>query len=300
MSDKAAQTQLDVFKQILGEIELRYNQVTTNDVNNQLSIKMLQNIKCTTSDRAATQVSFNQHLESYRSSMLQEHLENYHLLQEPDQMLLSKMYNFFCGLHLLVNIAELMNNVFNNFHKDPPEGTEHPEISLKDFRVPYAANMENITSSQPNLAMNASFNHQNALHSHEKISSSDNGSPLPPSLKKPPPPPPSDKKHRRSKSEPLPTEVIHRKSICDPPPRPPPPEFRKTIALLSSRKKSPVGQKFQALFDCDAGYDDELTFAEGEIILVLREEENDWWEGAIEGHPERRGLFPKTFVQPLS
>ncbi|XP_076117011.1 uncharacterized protein LOC143084837 [Mytilus galloprovincialis] len=83
------------------------------------------------SDRAATQVSFNQLLESYRSSMLQEHLENYNLLQEPDQMLLSKMYNFFCGLHLLVNIAELMNSVFNNFHKDPPEGTEHPEISLK-------------------------------------------------------------------------------------------------------------------------------------------------------------------------
>ncbi|CAG2211350.1 unnamed protein product [Mytilus edulis] len=24
-----------------------------------------------------------------------------------------------------------MNSVFNNFHKDPPEGTEHPEISLK-------------------------------------------------------------------------------------------------------------------------------------------------------------------------
>ncbi|CAG2248041.1 unnamed protein product [Mytilus edulis] len=131
MSNKAAQTQLDVFKQILGDIELRYNQVTTNDVNNKLSIKILQNIKCTMSDRAATQVSFNQLLESYRSSMLQEHLENYNLLQEPDQMLLSKMYNFFCGLHLLVNIAELMNSVFNNFHKDPPEGTEHPEISLK-------------------------------------------------------------------------------------------------------------------------------------------------------------------------
>lgn len=24
-----------------------------------------------------------------------------------------------------------MNSVFNHFHKDPPEGTEHPEISLK-------------------------------------------------------------------------------------------------------------------------------------------------------------------------
>ncbi|CAG2253973.1 ASAP [Mytilus edulis] len=66
------------------------------------------------------------------------------------------------------------------------------------------------------------------------------------------------------------------------------------------QKKSPVGQKFQALFDCAADNADELIFVEGEIIIVLREEEEDWWEGEIEGHPERRGLFPKLFVQPLS
>ncbi|XP_071142681.1 arf-GAP with SH3 domain, ANK repeat and PH domain-containing protein 2-like isoform X3 [Mytilus edulis] len=211
-----------------------------------------------------------------------------------------------------------------------------------NFTVPNAVNMQNITASQPNLAMNSSTNHHDSLQSHDKISPSGNGPPLPPRMKKPPPPPPSDKKHARNKSEPFPAEVIHRRSISDPPSRPPPPEFRKTIALSSRpspppeidktgvgvtpsprpraksnsddskssgtetpplplpRKKSPVGQKFQALFDCDADNDDELTFAEGEIILVLREEEDDWWEGTIEGHPERRGLFPKTFVQPLS
>ncbi|CAG2245658.1 ASAP [Mytilus edulis] len=213
----------------------------------------------------------------------------------------------------------------------------------KNFTVPNAANLQNITASQPNLAMNSSTNHHDSLQSHDKISPSGNGPPLPPRMKKPPPPPPSDKKHARNKSEPFPAEVIHRRSISDPPSRPPPPEFRKTIALssrpspppeidktgvgvtpsprpraksnsddskssgtetpplpLPRKKKSPVGQKFQALFDCDADNDDELTFAEGEIILVLREEEDDWWEGTIEGHPERRGLFPKTFVQPLS
>lgn len=104
-----------------------------------------------------------------------------------------------------------------------------------DFIVPNAANMENITSAQPNLAMNASLNHHNALHSHDKISPSDNGSPLPPRLKKPRPPPPSDKKHRRNKSKPFHAKVIHRRSISDPLPRPPPPppEFRKTIDLSS-------------------------------------------------------------------
>ena len=43
------------------------------------------------------------------------------------------------------------------------------------------------------------------------------------------------------------------------------------------QKKTPIGQRFQALFDCEADNDDELTFSEGEIIIVLREEEDDWW-----------------------
>lgn len=42
------------------------------------------------SDRTTTYVSFNQLLLSYRSSMLQEHLENYPLLQEPDQRFVAK------------------------------------------------------------------------------------------------------------------------------------------------------------------------------------------------------------------
>ena len=43
------------------------------------------------------------------------------------------------------------------------------------------------------------------------------------------------------------------------------------------QKKTPIGQRFQALFDCEADNDDELTFSEGEMIIVLREEEDDWW-----------------------
>lgn len=104
--------------------------------------------------------------------------------------------------------------------------------------MPNAANLQNITASQPNLAMNSSTNHHDSLQLHDKISPSGNGPPLPPRMKKPPPPPPSDKKHARNKSEPFPAEVIHRRSISDPPSRPPPPEFRKTIAL-SSRPSPP-------------------------------------------------------------
>ncbi|XP_061181259.1 arf-GAP with SH3 domain, ANK repeat and PH domain-containing protein 2-like isoform X3 [Saccostrea echinata] len=62
------------------------------------------------------------------------------------------------------------------------------------------------------------------------------------------------------------------------------------------KKKLPIGQKCQAIYDCDADNDDELTFREGEIIIITGEEEDEWWEGEIDGEPGRRGVFPKTFV----
>ncbi|XP_060068133.1 arfGAP with SH3 domain, ANK repeat and PH domain-containing protein-like [Ylistrum balloti] len=71
------------------------------------------------------------------------------------------------------------------------------------------------------------------------------------------------------------------------------------VPVPRQKKKVPIGLKCRALFDCEADNEDELTFTEGEIIIVLREEEEDWWEGEIEGNADRRGLFPKTFVEQL-
>ena len=48
----------------------------------------------------------------------------------------------------------------------------------------------------------------------------------------------------------------------------------------SRGSKVPVGLKCQAQFDCDADNEDELTFREGEVIVILREEEEDWWVSA--------------------
>ncbi|XP_062587717.1 arf-GAP with SH3 domain, ANK repeat and PH domain-containing protein 2-like isoform X3 [Saccostrea cucullata] len=66
------------------------------------------------------------------------------------------------------------------------------------------------------------------------------------------------------------------------------------------KKKLPIGQKCQAIYDCDADNDDELTFREGEIIVITGEEEDEWWEGEIDGEPGRRGVFPKTFVSMIT
>jgi len=69
-------------------------------------------------------------------------------------------------------------------------------------------------------------------------------------------------------------------------------------APQDQRKLSSV-RRCRALYDCDADNDDELNFVEGEIMVIVREEEEEWWEGYVESQPSRRGVFPTTFVQLL-
>lgn len=91
----------------------------------------------------------------------------------------------------------------------------------------------------------------------------------------------------------------------------------------------------KTIYDCQADNDDELTFVEGEVIIVTGEEDQEWWVsprrsfprdhlaesytaaprprfcpltyvifcfqiGHIEGDPERKGVFPMSFVHILS
>ncbi len=51
-----------------------------------------------------------------------------------------------------------------------------------------------------------------------------------------------------------------------------------------------------AVFDYQASQPDELDFAEGEIIEVLKKNPDDWWVGVI---GDRRGLFPSNYVQQM-
>ncbi|XP_035530297.1 arf-GAP with SH3 domain, ANK repeat and PH domain-containing protein 2a [Morone saxatilis] len=55
-------------------------------------------------------------------------------------------------------------------------------------------------------------------------------------------------------------------------------------------------KRVKAIYNCIADNPDELTFSEGEVIVVDGEEDQEWWLGHIEGDPIRRGAFPVTFV----
>uniref|UniRef100_A0A674D315 ArfGAP with SH3 domain, ankyrin repeat and PH domain 2 n=1 Tax=Salmo trutta TaxID=8032 RepID=A0A674D315_SALTR len=54
--------------------------------------------------------------------------------------------------------------------------------------------------------------------------------------------------------------------------------------------------KVKAIYNCSADNLDELTFTEGEVIVVDGEEDPEWWFGHMEGEPTRRGVFPVKFV----
>lgn len=60
-------------------------------------------------------------------------------------------------------------------------------------------------------------------------------------------------------------------------------------------------RRCRALYDCEADNEDELSFREGEVIVVTNEHTDDdnWMEGALEREPDRRGMFPISFVHML-
>ncbi|KOX80868.1 Arf-GAP with SH3 domain, ANK repeat and PH domain-containing protein 1 [Melipona quadrifasciata] len=68
-----------------------------------------------------------------------------------------------------------------------------------------------------------------------------------------------------------------------------------TLSTLSGLRRC------RALYDCEADNVDELSFREGEVIIVTNEQTDDdnWMEGALERAPERRGMFPISFVHML-
>ncbi|KAI4827273.1 hypothetical protein KUCAC02_030682 [Chaenocephalus aceratus] len=67
-----------------------------------------------------------------------------------------------------------------------------------------------------------------------------------------------------------------------------------------SLPRGATSRRVEALYDCQADHHDELSFFEGQVLVVLGKEDSDWWHGYIEEEPDQRGLFPSSFVQLLS
>jgi len=53
-------------------------------------------------------------------------------------------------------------------------------------------------------------------------------------------------------------------------------------------------EKVLAIYDYNADKEDELTFQEGQVIYVLKKNDDGWWEGVMDGIT---GLFPGNYVE---
>jgi len=54
--------------------------------------------------------------------------------------------------------------------------------------------------------------------------------------------------------------------------------------------------QYRALYDYDAVEADELTFREGDAIILTKKVDNDWWEGQLGG---KIGMFPSNYVEKV-
>jgi cortactin len=57
-----------------------------------------------------------------------------------------------------------------------------------------------------------------------------------------------------------------------------------------------AGFSARALYDYQAGGDDEITFDPGDIIVNIEEVDDGWWLGEFNG---QRGLFPSNYVEKI-
>jgi len=97
----AAESTLQALQDIVQELSESVQHKASNTAE-----QIIANLKCTMSDRASAQKSFNSLLEEYRASILPTITEKWEDLTIAEKQSMSQMYNFYCGMHLVVNMAE--------------------------------------------------------------------------------------------------------------------------------------------------------------------------------------------------
>ena len=116
MVSKSAEDTLNTFKTILDDISY------VCSTSSRLGMQILTQIKNTMSDRAATEAKFNDLLKAYREECLPKVVENWEDFTDAAKEKVIHMNNFFCGLHLLVSMAETISESFKGFENMFLEG----------------------------------------------------------------------------------------------------------------------------------------------------------------------------------
>ena len=105
----------EVLKQALSDIEAACCAVGHPGDRVSKAKEILASIKNTMSDRHIVEKNFNELLEAYRAEVLPDVIERWNDLTSDQQASLSKMNNFFCGLHFLVALADATAATLQNW-----------------------------------------------------------------------------------------------------------------------------------------------------------------------------------------
>ncbi|XP_046861855.1 signal transducing adapter molecule 1-like isoform X1 [Xenia sp. Carnegie-2017] len=71
------------------------------------------------------------------------------------------------------------------------------------------------------------------------------------------------------------------------------PSLYPSVQATSQSTNSMPVQKVRALYEFNAGEDNEVSFKSGDVIIVTDNSDANWWKGEVNG---RSGLFPTNFV----
>ena len=104
----------------LSDISATCEAVGTSGTN--VSNRLLASIKNTMSDRHIVEKKFNELLESYREEILPDVVEGWNDLTPEQQQSITRVNNFFCGLHFLVGLADTSAETMKQWEQDE-EGT---------------------------------------------------------------------------------------------------------------------------------------------------------------------------------
>lgn len=105
MFNKSGKCTLDTFREFLHDISSLSERA---EPDRNVGFQILKNIQNTMSDRVGTEKNFNRLLEEFRKEVLPQVVDNWDALTDDQQKPISAMNNFFCGLHLLVGMADVV------------------------------------------------------------------------------------------------------------------------------------------------------------------------------------------------
>lgn len=76
--------------------------------------------------------------------------------------------------------------------------------------------------------------------------------------------------------------------------------YKKQTPQPVSKRPPPTPKKnkrTKAMYDYQASADDEISFKEGDIIIVLEQHPDGWWFGELNG---KKGLFPGNYTELIN